>query len=329
MTPGTSPRPGGSPFTAWAAGIAALGRARAGVVSPWLARGAASAHLAALGILLTTAWRAGGAGDGATLGLARWHLAFLLATGAVAALVTVAGPRRDSAASRGTASTQGSLRRAELLAQMSHELRTPLNAVIGFSEVMLREVHGPLGHARYHEYAHHISESGGRLLRASEQALAITEAITGLIGDARARARDKVCVLALVSEAWQRVGAQAAQAAQAEVALAVPSAACPLSCERRAALQALECLLRQARTLAGEGSRVCVSVGKSAGRDRLTIGTPACRMRPPIGGEAAAGEGGLLLGLARLLLEAQGVALSCATADDGSWSAVLTFPAGG
>ena len=50
------------------------------------------------------------------------------------------------------------------MAQMSHELRTPLNAVIGFSDVMLRELHGPLGNARYQEYAHHISESGGRLL---------------------------------------------------------------------------------------------------------------------------------------------------------------------
>jgi signal transduction histidine kinase len=296
------------------------------VVLLWLARGAASAHLAALGILLTTAWRVGGAGDGATLGLARWHLAFVLATGAAAALVTVAGPGRDRAASRGAASATRNGRLAELLAQMGHELRTPLNAVIGFSEVMLREVHGPLGHARYHEYAHHISESGGRLLRASEQTLAITEAITGLIGDGRGRARDKVCALALVREAWHRVGAHTMQAG---VALTTsPSATCPLTCERRAALQALECLLRQARTLAGDGARVCVSMDRSAGLDRLTIATEPGRARPPGGVDAAATEGGLLLGLARLLLEAQGVGLSCTTADDGSWLAVLTFPAG-
>ena len=69
------------------------------------------------------------------------------------------------------------------MAQMSHELRTPLNAVIGFSEVMLRELYGPLGHARYQEYAHHISESGGRLLKSSEDALAVTEAMSALIAD--------------------------------------------------------------------------------------------------------------------------------------------------
>ena len=75
----------------------------------------------------------------------------------------------------------------DLMAQMSHELRTPLNAVIGFSEVMLRELHGPLGHARYQEYAHHISESGGRLLKSSEDALAVTEAMSAL--DRRSHAR--------------------------------------------------------------------------------------------------------------------------------------------
>ena len=32
---------------------------------------------------------------------------------------------------------------------MSHELRTPLNAIIGFSEMMVAEMFGPLGDARY------------------------------------------------------------------------------------------------------------------------------------------------------------------------------------
>src|SRR5262245_23771804 len=43
--------------------------------------------------------------------------------------------------------------KSDFLAAMSHELRTPLNAVIGFSEVMVNEVFGPLGNERYHEYA--------------------------------------------------------------------------------------------------------------------------------------------------------------------------------
>jgi len=46
----------------------------------------------------------------------------------------------------------------------SHELRTPLNAVIGFSEVLNRELYGSLGEARYRDYARLIHESGEHLL---------------------------------------------------------------------------------------------------------------------------------------------------------------------
>jgi two-component system, cell cycle sensor histidine kinase DivJ len=50
------------------------------------------------------------------------------------------------------------------LANMSHELRTPLNAVIGFSEILSRELFGALGEARYRDYARLIHESGEHLL---------------------------------------------------------------------------------------------------------------------------------------------------------------------
>ena len=47
---------------------------------------------------------------------------------------------------------------------MSHELRTPLNAIIGFSEVMMHQVFGPLGSERYREYAGDVHNSGRHLL---------------------------------------------------------------------------------------------------------------------------------------------------------------------
>lgn len=50
------------------------------------------------------------------------------------------------------------------LANMSHELRTPLNAIIGFSEMMSREIFGPLGDQRYLGYIHDIYDSGNHLL---------------------------------------------------------------------------------------------------------------------------------------------------------------------
>lgn len=54
--------------------------------------------------------------------------------------------------------------KSNFLANMSHELRTPLNAIIGFSEVMLQQVLGPLSNPRYQKYAEDIHLSGRHLL---------------------------------------------------------------------------------------------------------------------------------------------------------------------
>ena len=64
---------------------------------------------------------------------------------------------------------------ARLKAQVGHELRTPLNALIGFSEMMHREMLGPVGNERYREYAAHIHKSAERVKRATERTLAVTD----------------------------------------------------------------------------------------------------------------------------------------------------------
>ncbi|HXP72529.1 MAG TPA: PAS domain-containing sensor histidine kinase [Stellaceae bacterium] len=55
--------------------------------------------------------------------------------------------------------------KTEFLANMSHEIRTPLNAILGFSEVIMDEVFGPVGTPRYREYATDIRNSGVHLLQ--------------------------------------------------------------------------------------------------------------------------------------------------------------------
>ncbi len=54
--------------------------------------------------------------------------------------------------------------KSEFLANMSHELRTPLNAIIGFSDVLEREMFGPLGSNENREYIGEIHTSGKALL---------------------------------------------------------------------------------------------------------------------------------------------------------------------
>jgi two-component system, cell cycle sensor histidine kinase PleC len=70
----------------------------------------------------------------------------------------------DKYASEKTRAEAANRSKSEFLANMSHELRTPLNAIIGFSEVMTSEFFGPLGSAKYSEYAADIRKSGHFLL---------------------------------------------------------------------------------------------------------------------------------------------------------------------
>jgi signal transduction histidine kinase len=59
------------------------------------------------------------------------------------------------------------------LRMVSHELRTPLNSIIGFSEIISRELCGPLGSPQYREYAEHVRQSGLKLLTLVNQVLEI------------------------------------------------------------------------------------------------------------------------------------------------------------
>ncbi|WP_009868974.1 PAS-domain containing protein [Paramagnetospirillum magnetotacticum] len=53
--------------------------------------------------------------------------------------------------------------KTDFLAAMSHELRTPLNAILGFSEIISREMFGPVGE-RYRTYGQDINAAGQHLL---------------------------------------------------------------------------------------------------------------------------------------------------------------------
>src|SRR5580698_3464285 len=67
----------------------------------------------------------------------------------------------------------------DFLRMVSHELRTPLNSIIGFSEILGREIYGPLGAPQYKEYAGIIQASGLRLLRLVNQVLELAKLEAG------------------------------------------------------------------------------------------------------------------------------------------------------
>ena len=77
------------------------------------------------------------------------------------------------------AAEAASAAKSRFLTNMSHELRTPLNAVIGFSEIISGQLFGPLGHARYGEYATDIARSGRHLLDVINSVLEISRSEAG------------------------------------------------------------------------------------------------------------------------------------------------------
>jgi signal transduction histidine kinase len=62
---------------------------------------------------------------------------------------------------------------------MSHELRTPLNAILGFSEIFMQQLMGPLGSPKYMEYAGDIHGSGQHLLAIINDILDLAKAESG------------------------------------------------------------------------------------------------------------------------------------------------------
>ncbi|TAH33137.1 MAG: PAS domain S-box protein [Alphaproteobacteria bacterium] len=71
--------------------------------------------------------------------------------------------------------------KSDFLAGISHEIRTPLNAIIGFADVLRREIFGPLGHERYRSYAEDIHDSGRHLLQLINNTLDLSKIEAGVL----------------------------------------------------------------------------------------------------------------------------------------------------
>jgi signal transduction histidine kinase len=285
----------------------------------------------ALGLLINPSWPAAAdEGSGAASAL---HLVVLIATCIIAMAVALRSGER--AAPPKQQDRQGCCTSQEpgrLLAQMHHELRTPLNAMIGFSEVMLRELHGPLGNARYQEYAAYISESGGRLLKVSEDALAIAATMSALVADRAALQRERLPAGALLREAWAASGTP-----DTDIRLRMDNeGVAEIECDRQATSEALQHLLGEAaaRTppggaIAGRGGRRCIEIMvETAASTRDRSNSPADTPFRPAD-YSAAGDG-LRLMLARSLIEMQGATLMVSGGGQAeAWTARIAFPASG
>lgn len=98
--------------------------------------------------------------------------------------------------------------KSAFLATMSHELRTPLNAIIGFSDMILNEVFGPLTHTHYRGYIDDIHKSGQHLLTIVNDILDLSKVEAG-----RMQLRvEPVAVGEILAECDRLMGAKVAAA---------------------------------------------------------------------------------------------------------------------
>jgi signal transduction histidine kinase len=153
--------------------------------------------------------------------------------------------------SSGQADAAAADARRDFLRMVSHELRTPLNSIIGFSEILSRELYGPLGAPQYQEYAGIIQSSGLRLLRLVNQVLELAK-LDASGGE-----------LALGAESLDAVFEDAAHSVQQELAdrrlelkVSLPSPAPSALADARAIRTAVVNLLQNAATFAPEGGEV-------------------------------------------------------------------------
>jgi cell cycle sensor histidine kinase DivJ len=163
--------------------------------------------------------------------------------GAVVCIRDVSARReRDQAlANEAAAAIEQSKSKSRFLANMSHELRTPLNAIIGFSDMIRQEVFGPVGNARYREYAGHIHSSGQHLVDMISDLLDMSKIEAG-----KFKLTLKPVELApVIDEAIEMMKLQAEQAGVAVTALLPRDLPAPMA-DRRAIKQIVLNLLSNA-----------------------------------------------------------------------------------
>jgi light-regulated signal transduction histidine kinase (bacteriophytochrome) len=200
------------------------------------------------------------------------------------------------------------------MARVNHDLRTPLNAVIGFSELMVLELFGPLGDHRYQDYAQHIRDSATDLLKSAEDTLALT----ALTANPHRREANSACDLEhLTDDAWSFLCRKAAARAITFEA-SLPSGLEVVG-EPRTLRQILVNMLSEAVARSAHGERVTLTATIDAELVELAVTVSKERSAP------VRRDPSLAICLARTLLEMQGTSLLEVVSSASGWRAVTVL----
>jgi PAS domain S-box-containing protein len=225
--------------------------------------------------------------------------------------------------------------KSEFLASMSHELRTPLNAVIGFSEVLLEEMFGPLN-AKQRDYLGDVHASGRHLLSLINDVLDLSKIEAGRMELDRV----ELDLAAAVGEALALLRERAGRKGLA-LEVCVDGAVGTVRVDERKIKQVLLNLLSNAIKFTPEGGRVAVTAAASEREVTVSVCDTGVGIAPEdqpavfeefrqVGAQAAQQEGtGLGLALCRKLVELHGGRIWVESQPGVGSTFSFTIPVGG
>jgi PAS domain S-box-containing protein len=165
--------------------------------------------------------------------------------------------------------------KTEFLANMSHELRTPLNAIIGFAEVIKDEMFGPLGQAKYADYANDIYTSGRHLLDLINDILDLAKLEAGKL-----ELREEEVSLRRTVEECTTLMRNRAEKADVLLATEVEPRVGKLRCDERALKQVLLNFLSNAVKFTPPGGTVTTRLCRVAEGVALSVSDTGIGMNP-------------------------------------------------
>jgi two-component system cell cycle sensor histidine kinase PleC len=219
---------------------------------------------------------------------------------------------------------------------MSHELRTPLNAILGFSEMLEREMLGPLEPKAYRDYAEDIQRSGRLLLSIIDDILDLSRIEAGKL-ELNSETLDPC---QLVDEALALVG-KAATAKGISLRDDLPEGLPAIQGDRRAIVQVLINTLSNAVKFTPAGGEVrlgaehrpdggidlhVIDNGRGMSAEEMAqLFTPFARKNAFMAGET---EGtGLGLTICKQLMHVQGFDILVHSEPGQGTDVILQFPA--
>jgi signal transduction histidine kinase len=232
------------------------------------------------------------------------------------------------------AAESANLAKSEFLTTMSHELRTPLNAILGFSDMMISEIIGPLGDARYRSYAKDIHDAGSHLLALINDILDLSKSVAGKLD----LAEDRVDARAVVETVCRLVQPRVS-AAGLTLTTRLPPGALLVNCDERKLTQMLLNLLSNAYKFTAPGGSIDCTLAVDAAGIRFVvadngIGIPAeqlDRVLQPfaqVDSSLSRRQDGTGLGLAlvKAMAELHGGSLRLESAMGAGTTAIVTLP---